>query len=103
MQDVQADRAGGIASVATVIGARRTVVVALIAYLVGAVLLLATDWPGPLAAILVLPYAANVVPFLRITDADAERANAGWRRFLWLNYVVGFPVTLLLIWYAVLR
>jgi 4-hydroxybenzoate polyprenyltransferase len=103
VQDVAADRAGGIASVATVIGARRTVVLALAAYLIAALLLLATDWPGPLAAILVLPYALNVVPFLGITDADAERANAGWRRFLWLNYVVGFGVTLLLIWYALIR
>ena len=103
VQDVEADRAGGIASVATAIGARRTVVLALAAYVAAGLLLLPTDWPGPLAAILVLPYALNVLPFLRVTDADAERANTGWRRFLWLNYAVGFPVTLLLIWYAVLR
>ncbi|WP_210507985.1 prenyltransferase [Naasia sp. SYSU D00057] len=103
VQDVNADREGGIASVATVIGARATVVLALAAYLLAAVLLLPSDWPGPLAAILVLPYALNVVPFLRVTDADAERANAGWKRFLWLNYAVGFPVTLLLIWYSLIR
>jgi 4-hydroxybenzoate polyprenyltransferase len=103
VQDVAADRAGGIASVATVIGARRTVILALAAYLVAALLLLASGWPGALAAILVLPYALNVVPFLRVTDADAERANAGWRRFLWLNYFVGFGVTLLLIWYSLTR
>ncbi|WP_210479951.1 prenyltransferase [Naasia sp. SYSU D00948] len=103
VQDVAADRAGGIASVATVIGARRTVLLALAAYLAAGMLLLLTDWPGPLAAVLALPYALNVVPFLRVTDVNAERANAGWRRFLWLNYAVGFPVTLLLIWYAALR
>jgi len=103
VQDVNADREGGIASIATVIGARATVALALAAYLLAAVLLLPSDWPGPLAAILVLPYALNVVPFLRITDDDAERANAGWKRFLWLNYAVGFPVTLLLIWYSLIR
>ncbi|MCU1437460.1 MAG: prenyltransferase [Naasia sp.] len=103
VQDVLADRAGGIGSVATVIGARRTVVLAFAGYLAAALLLLGTDWPGQLAALLVLPYAANVVPYLRIEDAGAERANAGWRRFLWMNYAVGFPVTLLMIGYALTR
>ncbi len=50
-----------------------------------------------------LLYAANVAPFLGIADADAERANAGWRRFLLLNYVTGFLVTMLLIWWAFIR
>ncbi|CAN5405364.1 prenyltransferase [soil metagenome] len=99
VQDIVADREGGIASVATVIGARRTVRFAFAAYLLGGVLMLFTTWPGPLAALLVLPYAASVVPFWSITDADAERANAGWKRFLSLNFVTGFLVTMLLIWY----
>ena len=54
--------------------------------------------PYTLAAALVLPYVVNVVPFLRLSDADCERANAGWRRFLWLNYLTGFLLTQLLIW-----
>ena len=29
-------------------------------------------------------------------------ANRGWRRFLWLNYVTGFLVTMLLIAYLLL-
>ena len=103
VQDVAPDRAAGIGSVATVIGARRTVAVAFSAYLAAGALLLLAAWPGPLGALLVLPYAANVLPYLRIRDADAVRANAGWRRFLWINYAVGFPVTLLLIWYALIR
>jgi 4-hydroxybenzoate polyprenyltransferase len=103
VQDILPDRAAGIGSIATVIGARRTVLLALACYLAAGVLLLFTDWPGPLAALLALPYALNVLPFVRITDEDAERANAGWRRFLWLNYAVGFGVTLLLIWYAAIR
>jgi 4-hydroxybenzoate polyprenyltransferase len=103
VQDVVPDREAGIGSIATVIGARRTVVVALAAYLAAGLLLLPADWPGPLAALLVLPYAANVLPYLGIRDAEAERANAGWRRFLWINYAVGFPITLLMIWYALIR
>ncbi|MDN4172459.1 prenyltransferase [Nocardioides sp. SOB77] len=98
VQDVVADRAGGIASVGTVIGARGTVWFALGAYVAAGLVLLALPWPGTLAAALVLPYVANVAPFVRVTDATCEGANAGWRRFLWLNYVTGFLVTQLFIW-----
>lgn len=97
VQDVQADREGGIGSVATVIGAHRTVVVASAAYLVAAVLLAFLPWPGWLAALLPLPYLVNVATFWSVRDADCERANVGWRRFLWLNLVTGFLVTMLLI------
>jgi hypothetical protein len=77
--------------------------VARVLYLVAGALLLATPWPGPLAAILALPYAANVAPWWSVSDADAGAANRGWRRFLWLNYAMGFLVTLLLIWWALIR
>ncbi len=46
VQDVLADRAGGIGSVATVIGARATVRLAFVAYLVAGVALLFSDFPG---------------------------------------------------------
>ena len=60
VQDVVADREGGIGSIATVIGARRTVRLSVVLYLLAGILLLATEWPGPLAAVLALPYAINV-------------------------------------------
>jgi 4-hydroxybenzoate polyprenyltransferase len=97
VQDVRADRHGGIASVATVLGARRTVRLSLAFYLVATVLLLALPWPGVLAAILPIPYAVSVARFLRVTDETCEQANRGWRTFLWLNQPVGFLVTMLLI------
>ena len=97
VQDIVADRAGGIASIGTVLGARATTRVALAAYLLAGVLLLTLPWPARLAAPLVLPYLANLVPYLHLTDAECERAHAGWRRFLWLNYLTGFLVTQLLI------
>ena len=100
VQDVIADREGGISSIATVIGARATVRFAVAAYLLGGVLLLFTDWPGPLAALLVLPYAAVCAPFWNVSDADSEAANRGWRRFLLLNFATGFLVTMLMIWFA---
>ncbi len=102
VQDIGADREGGISSIATVIGGRATVRLAFSAYLLAGVLLLFTRFPGPFAAVLVLPYALAVMPFWNVTDADAETANRGWKRFLAINFVVGFLVTMLLIWYGVL-
>ncbi|WP_291046942.1 prenyltransferase [Herbiconiux sp.] len=98
VQDIVADREGGIASIATVIGGRATVRFALGAYLLAGVLLLFAPWPGSLAAVLALPYAVSILPYVSVRDEDAERANAGWKRFLWLNFVAGFGVTMLLIW-----
>jgi 4-hydroxybenzoate polyprenyltransferase len=102
VQDVVADREGDIASVATVIGARATVRLAVSAYLAAGILLLFTAWPGPLAAVLAVPYAVTCAPYWRVTDAAAASANRGWRRFLVLNFVSGFFVTMLLIWFALI-
>ena len=101
VQDVIADRDAEIASIATVIGARATVRLSVIVYLLAGVLLLFTSWPGPLAAVLALPYALSCAEFWNITDAAAEQGNRGWRRFLLLNFVTGFCVTMLLIWWVV--
>ena len=97
VQDIPADRAGGIASIATVFGARATARFAFALYLAGGVLAACSRWPTALAGVFALPYLVMVLPFLDLADADAERANRGWRRFLAINYVVGFLVTLLAI------
>ncbi|MDN3494709.1 prenyltransferase [Planococcus sp. APC 4015] len=102
VQDVVADREAGIASIATARGARFTVWFALAGYAAAGVTMLFTAWPGPLAALVVLPYLATVWPFRRVTDDTAADATRGWRRFLWLNQLAGFLTTLLLIWYAIL-
>ncbi|MDQ1560752.1 MAG: hypothetical protein QOE85_93, partial [Actinomycetota bacterium] len=93
VQDVIADREGNIASVATVIGARKTVRLSVLAYLAAGILLLFVGWPGDLAAVLALPYAVSCAQFWNVTDAASESANRGWKRFLWLNFVTGFLVT----------
>jgi 4-hydroxybenzoate polyprenyltransferase len=103
VQDVVADRDAGISSIATVIGARATVRISVLAYLAAGILLLATAWPGPLAGILALPYAVSCAPYWNVSDEAAESANRAWRRFLALNFITGFLVTLLLIWFVILR
>ena len=98
VQDVAADRAASIASIATWLGARRTVRFAMTGYGLSAVAMLGAGWPGGLAAVIPLGYLASVAPFRDLTDDGCEEANRGWRRFLWLNLVSGFLVTQLLIW-----
>lgn len=101
VQDVVPDRAGGISSIATVLGAARTVRVALTCWTLAGLLMLTTGSPGAFAALLALPYIAAAAPYARVTDEDSARANRGWRRFLWINYACGFAVTMLLIVHAI--
>jgi 4-hydroxybenzoate polyprenyltransferase len=99
VQDVVPDREGRIRSVATVMGAAWTVRFAVIAWAAAGLLMLVSAWPGPLTGLLVLPYILVAVPFWSVSDAESENANRGWRRFLLLNYLSGFVVTLALIGY----
>jgi 4-hydroxybenzoate polyprenyltransferase len=101
VQDVKADREADISSIATLIGAKATVWFAFIAYAAAGVLVMNTIWPGPLAAIAALPYLFILTPYLNITDEDCERANKGWRRFIWLNFFAGAVVSLILIWSSI--
>jgi len=103
VQDVVPDREAGIASIATAFGAATTVRTALGLWIAAGLLMLATEWPGPLAAALVLPYLWAAWPYRSVTDAESGTSNRGWRHFILINYVVGFLVTLLLIWWAMIR
>ncbi|MGN7861155.1 prenyltransferase [Microbacterium sp. 22303] len=100
VQDVVPDRDAGIASIATVLGAKRTVRFASAMWALAGALMLFTSWPGPLGAVLVLPYIGAVWPFRSVSDEGSGATNRGWRRFLLLNYVCGFLATMLLIWWA---
>jgi 4-hydroxybenzoate polyprenyltransferase len=97
VQDVRADREAGIASIATAIGARKTVRFAFVSYLLAALLVLLSPWPAPLTAIAAVPYLLIISPYLNIHDADCEKANKGWRHFIKLNYLAGAIVTLIVI------
>ena len=97
VQDVIADRQAKISSVATVIGARRTVRLSAGLYAAASLVLLTQGPAGIVCGLVNCIYIANVIPFWNITDKQAERANRGWKRFLWLNQIAGFTVTILLI------
>lgn len=100
VQDVVPDRAAGIASVATALGAARTVRFALLAWCAAGLLVATLGAPEGFAGLLVLPYLALALPYARVRDEDSARANGGWRHFLWVNYAVGTVVTLILILHA---
>jgi 4-hydroxybenzoate polyprenyltransferase len=101
VQDITADKGGGIASVATWLGPAPTVRLALAGYTAaGLLLLVGLSGPGRLAGLLTVPYVVSIWPFRSVTEQDCESAHLGWRRFLVLNFVTGFLLTQLLIWVA---
>ncbi|WP_309104297.1 prenyltransferase [Microbacterium sp.] len=97
VQDIGPDRDAGIGSIATAIGARATVRLSLALWTLAGALMLTTGWPGPLAALLAVPYLLNAVGWWNVTDGTSARTNASWRRFIALNYLSGFLATMLLI------
>ncbi|MCX8530028.1 MAG: prenyltransferase [Rhodoluna sp.] len=91
VQDVKADREGGISSIATAIGARATTRFAWLAYFAAALLVAFSVQPWLLMA--AVPYLMVVGRFWNVTDETCETANKGWKQFIWLNYFAGAVVT----------
>jgi 4-hydroxybenzoate polyprenyltransferase len=98
VQDVIPDREAGIASIGTFLGARTTVRLSVFLYFCASALLLVQ---GGLSTAIVgalgFSYIYSVVPYWDITDNSSAKANKGWKRFMTINYFVGFVITLLLI------
>jgi 4-hydroxybenzoate polyprenyltransferase len=97
VQDIRADRAGGIASVGTVLGPRKTTLGAIGCYAVATVLVASQGWRLLPIAGCGLLYIISILPFVHVTEENCEIAHAGWRRFLWLNWISGAVITITLI------
>lgn len=97
VQDIGPDREGGIGSIATVIGARATVRLAIGLWTLAGVAMLFASWPAPLGAALAVPYIVNAAPWWNVTDDTSASTNRAWRRFIALNYFAGFLATMILI------
>jgi 4-hydroxybenzoate polyprenyltransferase len=94
VQDIIPDREGKIKSIATVLGAKRTVRFAFLMYMI-AVILVATL--GGLALVVALTgtvYALSIAPYLSIDDKESHEARKGWKRFLLINYLFGVVITI---------
>ncbi|MFJ2617925.1 prenyltransferase [Glutamicibacter sp. NPDC087344] len=98
IQDIIPDREAGLGSIATVCSARVSLYLVLGAYiLAGVVLWVSLDGVAAATGLLALPYILNVLPYLGVTDETSGKLNTAWKRFLWINYVCGFLLTMLLL------
>lgn len=97
IQDIKPDREAGLASIATVFGAKITARSAFFLYLLSSLVVILQGSLAIGIGAVGLLYALNIWPFLSLNDKTAERANVGWRRFIWLNYIAGFILTITLI------
>lgn len=97
VQDIIPDRKAGISSIATVIGAKTTITGAIAVYISASLLLYLQGGISTTIGMIGLLYAINLLPFVYTTDKTSAETNAGWKRFLWLNYIVGAVITMALI------
>jgi 4-hydroxybenzoate polyprenyltransferase len=98
IQDIIPDRKAKIASIATVFGARITIWMVIILYGAASIITILTGLPAAVIGIVGLIYILNVARYVGITDKTSSTINTAWRRFIWINMIVGFVVTLVLIY-----
>ena len=97
IQDIIPDRKGKIASIATVFGAKVVTRIVIIFYSVASLLVALQGFPYTIIGITGLIYVANVLPYWSINDNTSAAVNKAWRRFIWLNMIAGFVVTIVLL------
>lgn len=97
VQDIRADREANISSIATVLGARATVRFAMVGYVLAGLLTLLIGDRYSFAFLAALPYLFVVGREWNIEDENCERANRGWKRFIWLNFLAGAIISSLII------
>lgn len=97
VQDIIPDRKGKLKSVATIIGARKTVWLSAILYALAVATIATQEGVAYFVAASGLLYIINLAPYRNITDKTSAIANKAWRRFIWLNYIVGAVVTISII------
>ncbi len=97
VQDIVPDKKAGIASIATYIGANRTVWFSYFMYVIAAIIVYFQGSQYLSVAIMGIVYAINISSYLTITEKTAATTNKAWKRFLWLNYLTGAIVTLVII------
>lgn len=99
IQDITPDKEAGIGSVAVSFGASRTIIMVLIGYAVAASLpIVFYGWNGIAVSILLVPYVvlvAETIPSRKNDKAPIFKKN--WKKFLYVNYIVGFMLSMYLI------
>lgn len=98
--DIKPDRAAGIHSIATKLGAKFTNNYSLILYLASCLIVSVFYFPwGILAGIILFLYPLNVLFFRKFkSDAKSDEYQRAWKNFIWLNLIVGFWLSQLLLY-----
>lgn len=99
IQDIKPDRAGGISSIATKLGATNTVVLCFFGYMVAAALpgLFYTK-DGIIPTLLLVPYLGLVARTLTAKDKESNPVfHRSWQAFTYLNYPLGALLTMYLL------
>ena len=94
VQDIVPDREGKIKSIATVLGAKRTVRFAFLMYVLAVVLVACLGGLALAVSAVVVAYALNVASFWNISDKQSQVARKGWKRFLLINSFFGAVMTI---------
>ena len=97
IQDIIPDRKGELSSIATVMGARMTLYFVIAGYLVAAILVSMLGGTAWIVGCVGLLYVLNAVEFIGVTDKTSGSTRRAWKRFLWLNYIAGAVITILLV------
>ncbi len=99
IQDIAPDRSAHIRSIATYLGARRTNTFVLFNYLLAAGIIVVAYWPvGLIAGLLLSIFALNAAFFRKFrSDAQSHEYRRSWQNFLWLNWLIGFWLTQLVL------
>jgi len=100
IQDITPDREAGIGSIAAKLGAAPTIVMVLSLYALAAVLpIVLYGLKAGIVSILLLPYVYIVARTLKDRHKDTSPLfSKGWKQFLYVNYVVGFVLTFVLLY-----
>jgi 4-hydroxybenzoate polyprenyltransferase len=97
IQDIAYDRAAGIGSIATAIGARSTAAVSVVGYALAAAAAATLGPAGWAAAAILAPYL--LLPLSVLARPGERQARRAWRSFLGMNLLAGFLLTQLLLRY----
>lgn len=95
IQDIAYDRAAGIASIATALGARRTAWVSLAGYAIAIAIVLGQGVPGVVAALVLASFL--LLPLGVLADPTEAGARRAWRGFLGLCLLAGLVLCHLLL------
>ena len=99
VQDIPYDREAHIGSLGTVFGMKPTLWICTGLYALAAIIpVLIYGYFGLVAGVFLLLYAVNSALYLTLTNEhQAPLVNRGWKQFLWLNILMGFWITQLLL------